>query len=96
MTLTIDLTPEQEQQLQDAARLEGMDAAGLAKKLVTERLTHTSSDNSHHDRTLELFADWERQDAEMTPEEIEQERLLWEEFQHDINATRTAQGMRQL
>jgi hypothetical protein len=96
MTLTIELTPEQDQQLQAAARHEGIGTAELAQKLVTERLPSLSAQAEEQDPTLALFAQWEQEDADMTPEEIEQERLLWEEFQKDINATRQAQRMRLL
>lgn len=96
MTVTIELTPEQEQQLREAARLEGLDPAELAKRLVTERLPSLAANEPEQDPTLALFAQWEKEDADMTPEEIEQERHLWEAFQQDINATRHAQGMRQL
>jgi hypothetical protein len=96
MTLTIELTEKQEQQLQAAARLEGVDPAELAKKLVIERLPALSANGQDQDPTLALFAQWEQEDENMTPEEIEQERRLWEAFQSDINATRQAQGMRTL
>ena len=38
MTLTIELTPEQEARLQAFARRQGLEAAELAQRLVTEHL----------------------------------------------------------
>ncbi len=44
MTLSIDLTPTEQAQLAEAARLTGLEPAALAKKWMTERLplAHTS------------------------------------------------------
>lgn len=96
MILTIELTPEQQAQLAAAAKREGLQPAELAAKLVTDHLPELAPEPKDLDPTLALFAQWEKEDASMTPEEIEQERRLWEEFEKDINATRQAQGMRQL
>ena len=41
MPLTIDLSPEQEAQLETAARQRGVDAAELARQLLAERLPAT-------------------------------------------------------
>jgi hypothetical protein len=56
MTRTIELTPEQEQQLQAAARLEGIGASELAQKLVTERLPSLSARGQVQDPTPPLVA----------------------------------------
>jgi hypothetical protein len=95
MALTIELTPEQEAQLAAAAKKEGLDPAEFARKLVTEHLPLTVV-GDEEDPTLALFAQWKEEDAQMTPEEIEQERRLWTEFETGVNETRRAQGMRQL
>ena len=68
MTLTIHLTPFEEARLAATARKEGLEPAELARKFVTERLPPPALDETE-DPTLALFAQWDREDAEMTPEE---------------------------
>ncbi len=61
MTLTIDLTPEQEAQLAAAAKQNGLDPAALANKLVTEHLPEVTRKGGE---------DWNRTAYhEMTPRE---------------------------
>ena len=95
MTLTIELTPEQEARLADAARKEGLEPTVLAQKFVADRLP-TLPQIPEQDPTLALFEQWRREDAQMTPEESEQERQLWEAVEQGINEARAEQGMRQL
>lgn len=71
MTLSFDLTPTEEAQLAAAARQEGLGPAELARKLVIEHLPPLVRDKEA-DPTLALFAQWDQEDAAMTPEEIEE------------------------
>jgi hypothetical protein len=87
MALTIHLTAAEEARLETAARQEGLDPAELARKLVIERLPPLIPDEEE-DPTLALFAQWEREDAAMTPEEIEEAKREAEEFKQNINAER--------
>ena len=96
MTLTIELSPSEAARLVAAARQEGVQPAELARRLVTDRLPALAANARGEDPTLALFAQWEQEDTQMTPEEIEQERRLWEQFEHGINETRQALGMRPL
>jgi ribosome-binding protein aMBF1 (putative translation factor) len=93
MTLKIELTATEEARLVAAAQQEGMQPAELARKLVTDHLPQPAKGN---DPTLALFAQWESEDARMTPEEMDQEQRLWEKFELGINETRRALGMREL
>ena len=95
MTLTVELTPEQEARLTVAAQQEGLEPADLAQKLITEHLSE-SHPEAEPDPTLVLFEQWKQEDAQKTPEEVEQECRLWETFEQGINEARTAQEMRQL
>ncbi len=61
MTLTIELTPEQETQLIAVARREGLEPAELAQRLVIERLPDIASVPSA-DRVQALLARWQTQD----------------------------------
>jgi len=98
VTLTLDLSPTEEARLAAAARQKGLDPAAMVKALVTEHLLEYSptSVNAPEDPTLALFAQWAQEEAQKTPGEIAQEDRLWEEFEHGINETRDALGMRRL
>jgi hypothetical protein len=93
MALIIHLTPSEEARLEEAARREGLDPAELARKLVAERLPPLAPDQEE-DQTLTLFAQWDREDAAMTPEEIEEAKREAEEFKRSINAERARAGAR--
>jgi len=95
MTLTIDLSPEQEAQFAAVARTKGIDPAELAKKLLTEYLPSTTRE-SEQDPTLALFTQWETEDAQMTPDEIAEENRTWEDFKTNINAERDRAGARRV
>lgn len=94
MTLTIQFTPREEAWLAAQAAQQGVPPAEIVKMLVDEHLPPT--DSGETDPTLALFAQWKQEDASKTPEEIAVEDQLWREFEQGINATRQAQGMRQL
>lgn len=73
MTLTIELSPEEEARLREAARRQGLDAAALARKLVTERLpvtdvsTGSAKELSPQERVRALLAQWQDQDNVPVP-----------------------------
>lgn len=94
MTLTIDLTPAEEARLADAARRTGADPADVMRRLVTEHLPPVPE--GEEDPTLALFAQWDAEDARMTPEEAAEEQRVWERFEGGVNETRQALGMRHL
>ena len=47
-------------------------------------------------RTFFTRSQWEKEDAEMTPEEIAEENRTWEEFKANINAERDRAGARRV
>jgi pimeloyl-ACP methyl ester carboxylesterase len=96
MTLTIALTPEEEARLQVAARQKGVAPEECARQLLAEHLPILTNNGAGEDPTLALFAQWEQEDAQKTPEEIADEDRLWQEFEKGINETRSALGMRRL
>src|SRR5438094_123950 len=69
-----------------------------SKDLECEDAKVDKVDNSTlpHGRTLELFERWRKEDAAMTPEEVEQERADWEELKANLNAERDRAGARRL
>jgi hypothetical protein len=90
MTLTLDLTPEEERRIQ-GAKAKGIDVHALLKGVIAS-LPQAPAE----DRTEELFAQWEAEDANMTPEEIAAEMADWEAFKHNVNAIRAETGERQI
>ena len=93
MTLTIELTPTEEAQLTAAARQAGLDPAALARKLVTEHLPPLTP-APPEDPTLALFAQWDADDAQMTPEDIAAAQRDYDVFTQRMNAERTRAGAR--
>src|SRR5689334_2126786 len=79
MTLTIQLNPEQEARLTEITAREGLDPAEVATKLVIEHLPPAPPDEVT-DPMLALFAQWEKEDQNITPEEIAEENRTWEQF----------------
>ena len=69
-----------------------MSVAECAREVL---VTHLPPEEPR-DRTLELFAQWEAEDATEDPEEIARRNREWEEFKANMNATRTAAGARLL
>ncbi len=93
MILTIELTPTEESQLTAAAHHVGLAPAELARQLVTAHLPAVPS--SHlEDPTLALFAQWDADDAHMTPEEVAAAQRDYEEFTRRMNAERAHAGAR--
>jgi hypothetical protein len=43
----------------------------------------TLGDGATHTPVAELFAQWEAEDAQLTPEEVEAERRFWEDYSRD-------------
>ncbi|MCW3051806.1 MAG: hypothetical protein JWN14_976 [Chthonomonadales bacterium] len=95
MTLTIEFTTREETWIAAQTAQQGVPPAEIVKRLVDERIS-PALESEETDPTLELFAQWSQEDAAKTPEEIAAEDQLWQEFEQGINATRQAQGMRQL
>jgi len=92
MTLTLELSPTEEARLGAAARRQGLAPDQILHGLMDEYLPPAEET----DPMLALFAQWAEEDAQMTPEEIAEERRLWEQFEANVNETRGALGMRRL
>jgi hypothetical protein len=88
MTLTIDLTPEEEARLRAAAHSQGLDPAAYVKRTVIEHLPPLQPGAA----TLALFARWEAEDATEDPQEIAARNREWEELKSSMNASRVAAG----
>jgi hypothetical protein len=96
MPFVLELTPTEEARLRAAALQEGVDPADLARRLLAERLPVAADSVPHSDPTLDLFAQWEMEDADMSPEEVAEENRLWEELKNNLNAERDRVGARRV
>lgn len=94
MTLMIELSPAEEARLDEAARQTGLDPISLTRQALNAHLPTLL--NQSKDPTLALFAQWEQEDAQMTPDETAQERRVWEQFEIGVNKNREELGMRRL
>ena len=70
MTLTVELTPDEEVRLKATARREGIEAEECARRLLAEHLPPVKPG----DATLALLAKWDAEDATDDPEEIAEPR----------------------
>ena len=93
MILTIELTPKEEAQLTAAAHQEGLEPATLARRLITEHLPLVTP-ATPEDPTLALFAQWDADDAQMTPEDIAEAQRDYDAFTQQMNAERARAGAR--
>jgi hypothetical protein len=94
MTLVIDLAPEEQALLERAAELSGLRPADFAKKIVKDHLPRDGNEEETEDPTIALFAKWTEEDANMTPEELEEAKRDLDEFKANINAERKRAGAR--
>jgi plasmid stability protein len=92
MNVRIELTPEEEARLRAAAARNGVSTDECARQVLT---AHLPPDKSI-DRTLELFAQWEAEDATNDPDEIRRAEEELAELKAGLNAPRAAAGARLL
>ncbi|MFN3648945.1 MAG: hypothetical protein ACK47B_05125 [Armatimonadota bacterium] len=96
MTLKLELTPDDEARLARAARDQGLSVEEVARRLLAEHLPPLEQLNEDSDPTLALLAQWDREDAHLTPDEVAEERRLWNDFKRNVNAERERAGSRRL
>lgn len=87
MTLTIELTPEETRRIEDA-KAKGIDVDAIIKGVIA------GLPEPMEDRTEELFAQWEAEDATDDPAEIEAAERELAEFKANMNANRALTGER--
>ena len=107
MTLTIELTPQEEAWLHDQATKYGLQPAEIVKRLVDERLPRrnasspppepeTRAVDAENAATIALLDSWLREDATDDPEEIRKAEEDLREFKRNMNAPRKENGERLL
>jgi hypothetical protein len=93
MTLTINLTREEEERLHAAAHKEGIDPAELVRKLVIEHLPPAHDENA---ASIALLQAWLAEDATADPEEMRKAQEELETFKQTLNAERERAGARRI
>ena len=93
MTLTINLTREEEERLHAAARKEGIDPAELVRKLVTAHLPPAYDENA---ASIALLQSWLAEDTTDDPEEMRKAQEELETFKQALNAERERAGARRI
>ncbi|HZP84474.1 MAG TPA: hypothetical protein VFB21_22760 [Chthonomonadaceae bacterium] len=78
MTLTLELTPEQERRLAEA-RKKGIPVESLLLAVI-EHLTPREEMADTLTQLRALEAQWAEEDAKLSPEEIAKENAEWEAF----------------
>ena len=93
MSMTIELSPEQEARVQEAAAREGLPPIEWAARKLLSGLPEASSERpANEDPTLALFARWAAEDATDDPDEIRRRNEQWELFKRNMNETRALSG----
>ena len=97
MTLILELTPEQEAELQAQADRKGLPLHDFAlQRLVGMPRISGSGMDAENTALLRLLQEWDEEDGAMTEEEVAQEAASWEQIKSNLNAARAAGGERQL
>jgi hypothetical protein len=93
MTISIELTPEEEARLLAAARRNGMELAECARFLVTQQLPALDAEAQD---ALTLLRQWEEEDRTSDPDAIRQAQVELQEFEQAMNTPRAESGSRLL
>ena len=95
MTLTIELTPEEESRLQALAQQKGIHPAEYARKLVTEQLPALEGKAAENAASIALLEAW-LGEAPSGPESLQEAEEDLKEFKHNMNRYRQEAGARLL
>ena len=91
MTLTIELTAEQEARLADAARKERLEPTVLASKWIEEHLPPVQAQvtpDSENQAVIDLLRSWREEDATDDEEELERRDIENEALMSNLQANR--------
>ena len=83
MSLTIELDEQTETRLRELARLRGMDVGGYARQLLTQDVR-----DDENAALLRLFAEWDREDAGLSEEELQAEQADWDKIRVNLDRRR--------
>jgi hypothetical protein len=88
MSLTIELSPDEESRLWAAARNQGIGPQEWARRVLTRHLPVPGPGV----RTQALFAEWGAEDATADPDELEARAREWENLKRSMNESRIGSG----
>jgi hypothetical protein len=86
--MMIVLSAETETRLKEEALRRGMAADQLVEQLIREAAARPQPKPGQ--ATLDLFDEWEREDATDDPQEIARRQAEFEDFKREMNVTRLA------
>jgi hypothetical protein len=89
MTFTIDIDDRLKARLDEEARRRGVAAADYARQLIEQSLPPGNGDTPNR-ATLELLAQWDREDETSDPAEIARRRQELEDLNRALNDNRTS------
>lgn len=87
MTLTIEMDDELARRLATEALRQGIDSQEYARRLIEEKIGHQEPISSNR-ATLELFAQWDHEDATDDPAEIARREAELKELKKALNENR--------
>lgn len=87
MTLTIQIDEDLARRLSSEAHREGIDSQEYARRLIEEKVGQRESTPPNR-ATLDLLAQWDREDATNDPEEIAQREEQLVELKKSLNENR--------
>jgi hypothetical protein len=89
MTFTIDIDDHLQARLEEEARRRGVAAAEYARQLIEQSLPPVNG-NVPNRATLELLAQWDRDDETNDPNELARRRQELEELKRALNDNRAS------
>jgi hypothetical protein len=92
MVLSINIPPDAESRLKSEAERQGLEVAEYVARLVVEHLPTPAAGPVRDQATLDLLAQWDREDATDDPEEIARRERDWEELREALNRNRLESG----
>jgi hypothetical protein len=96
MSMIIELSPEQQARVQEAAAKEGLRPDQWAIRKMLSDLPEAPKLSTNGDPTLELFARWAAEDATDDPAEIRKAEAELQELKDALNESRRLVGARLL
>ncbi|HZT43688.1 MAG TPA: hypothetical protein VFA07_16095 [Chthonomonadaceae bacterium] len=85
MILTLNLTIEEERRIQEARR-KGIDVDAMIRRVIAG--LPAAEAHSREDKTLELFAQWQKEAETLTPEQAAEEDAGWDEIMQNVQKER--------
>jgi hypothetical protein len=86
MTLTIDLTPEQEAALRSEATARGLALPEFVKRRALEHVPLATKEPASGAELAAIFARWRAEAEDITPEESAREDAAWEQIERNLRA----------